>query len=1416
MADDYSLRDHQAWLGYLQPDGLVVSPAALVDSQVILARDVREEQQQFLEFVAEIQNGDDSVAAITELPALLQGFLGWPAELLHGGPERPVPESLSIPIAESETLTPTAALADAKPQDPQQPWLLLIQDLPLGTDLDAVIAQDSRSWAASPSRRFERLLREAKIPIGLLANGVQLRLVYAPRGENAGTLTFRVRDMLEVAGRPILGAFHMLLKRSRLLAGPAHERLPAILARSREYQSRVSTQLAGQVLDALYELLRGFQAADERSGGLLLAEVLQANPNAVYAGLLNTLLRLVFLLYAEDRGLMPGSALYGQNYSVHGLFEKLRADHERYPDTLDSRYGAWARLIALFKAVHGGCRHPQMAMPPRAGYLFDPTRFPFLEGVPKQALRHLAGEDAGAPGKLPLVADGVIWRVLSKLLMLDGERLSYRTLDVEQIGSVYETMMGFRLELTAGPSIALKPASAKKLAAPTVVNLADLLAVKAGERDRWLKENFDQKIDGAAGAAMKKAASLDDLLAALDKRIARNATPHPVPAGGMVLQPSDERRRSGSHYTPRSLTAPIVERTLAPVLARLGENPSPAQILDLKVCDPAAGSGAFLVEACRQLGDALVNAWQAHHEVPPIPPDEDEVLHARRLVAQRCLYGVDRNTMAADLAKLSLWLATLAKDHPFTFLDHTLRSGDSLVGLSRRQIEDFHWRACPSRAFGQMVIEERLRGATAARREILDAGDDLPPEEKADRLKQADEALYPVRLAGDAVVAAFFAADKYKAREVKRDAWLAAYNETLETGLPNEVDAAVDELRGESVGAAPRGDWACGETQPHRLAEANRREARLPQLRGNPAIHPFHWPIEFPEVFQRQNPGFDAFIGNPPFAGKNTLINGNRAGYLDWLKVLHAESHGNADLVAHFFRRAFDLLRQDGTFGLIATNTIGQGDTRSTGLRWICTHGGGIYWARKRYKWPGAAAVVVSVVHVHKTDSVFKTESVCNVELDGRRVEKITAYLFHAGGHDDPKPLKANAGKSFQGSIVLGMGFTFDDTDNKGVASPLAEMRRLIEQNPKNAERIFPYIGGEEVNDSPTHAHHRYVINFADFPLRREDLGETWAGAEDKQRETWLRTGIVPLDYPGPVAADWPDLLEIVERKVKPGRDTDNREIRKRYWWRFGETTPALFAAIDGLKRVLVISRVGQHGAFTFKTSGSVFSESMVIFPLPMYSAFSFIQSRIHETWARFFASSMKDDMRYSPSDCFETFPFPSNQEYNPVLESTGQTYYDFRAELMVKNNEGLTKTYNRFHDPDETSPDILRLRELHTAMDRAVLDAYGWADIPTDCVFLLDWEDDEADEETLSPGQPPALRASPAGRVGKRKKPWRYRWPDDIRDEVLARLLALNAERAAEEENAGKLAAETVKPAKTQRKAGKSKPDDKNFTLEF
>ncbi len=1338
MSGETAIQDHQKWLGYVQPDGLVVSPAALVDLQVLLGRHTLPLQERFLPLVSTIEVDDKEVVAIRNLPAFLRDFLEWPDECVFGtSADRPLPESLSLPLPEyGLTLSPTLAFKDVRGDAENNPWLLLVHSLPIGTDLDKQQPEEKDDWKASHSLRFERLLREVRVPIGLLSNGSQLRLIYAPKGENSGSLTFLVSAMSEVQGRPILAALYMLLDQVRLLSGPTEARLPALLSRSRDYQSRVSAALAQQVLDSLYKLLRGFQFADERANGELLRKVLAENPDDVYRAMLTVLMRLVFLLFAEDRGLMPASALYTQNYSLHGLFERLRSDNERYPDTMDQRYGAWAQLIAVFRMVYQGSRHGQLRMPARHGHLFDPNRYPFLEGA------------STTSQCLPLISDGTIYRILEKLLILGGERLSYRTLDVEEIGSVYQTVMGFRLEIATGPSIAIqgKKKHKSEVAAPAVVDLHQLLRVSGKDRVKALKERTNQELSKEAAKALKAANCEDDLLAALEKKIARNATPAPVAIGAMVIQPTDERRRSGSHYTPRAFTEPIVRKTLAPVLERLGDHPTAAQILGLKICDLAVGSGAFLVETCRQLGDALVEAWQHHGERPLIPPDETEDLFARRLVAQRCLYGVDRNPMAVDLAKLSLWLTTLAREHPFTFLDHSIRAGDALVGLTCQQIADFHWLPEKKRAFGQDKIESRIRTAGNYRKRILEGGDFVTPQKKHEDLELADEALAEPRFVGNMVTAAFFSATKDKARKTVREDLLNRY---LAAPRNNDYTVGLEEVRDLMNGALP--------------------------------VTPFHWEVEFPEVFGRENPGFDAVVGNPPYAGKNNLIGGNREGYLDWLKTLHAESNGNADLVAHFFRRAFNLLRHDGTFGLIATNSIRQGDTRQTGLRWICVRGGGkIYAARRRYKWAGAAAVVVSVVWVIKgtLPSPF--------DLDGKAVPRISAYLFHNGGHENPSVLTANAGKSFQGSIVLGMGFTFDDTDKNNLANSLAEMERLIAKDPRNAERIFPYLGGEELNSSPTHAHNRYVINFADFPLTRKKFeGNSWIEADARQREAWLRSGIVPDDYPDPVAADWPDLLDIVEQKVKPERLDQKDKLGQNRWWNFLRTRPEMRAATRKLERMLARSRIGNAFAFTFLPRNIVLNEMTVLFPFEHFAPFACIQSRVHEVWTLFFSSTFKDDLRYTPSECFETFAFPPRWETDPVLEAAGCKYFETRAELMVRYDEGLTEIYSRFHDRDESSADILRLRELHAEMDRAVLQAYGWLDIAANahCEFLLDYKEAEDDEN-----------AKPR----KRKKPWRFRWPDEIRDEVLTRLLELNVERAKAEwlENLSAKKNKTRKPA--------------------
>lgn len=1313
---DPAVQAHLEWLGFVRPTGLVVSAPALVRAGAILDRRDTEGQRllkvcvegasaaraQVSDDVSRHDASTDPEPVLRDFRTFAESVLGWSFSIkgYAGTLERPIPAELEVPLPDyDETLRPDFAVREPDEHEGTRTWQLLVQVLEPDCDFDCA-TPDGGPLDASAHSRMERMLRATGVPAGLLFNGRLLRLLSAPHGESSGWLDFRVADMVQPAGRPISTALRLLLGQPRLLSLPRKQRLAALLDESRKFQNEVSERLAEQVLHALYELLRGFQAAHDASKGELLRQPLSDHPDEVYRALLTVVLRLVFLLYAEERGMLSDDEPFGRHYSLASLHERLREDAALFPDTMEQRYGAWAQLLVLFRMVHDGAEASALHLPRREGVLFDPDRFAFLEGChsfPANAQRTERIEP-------PLVPDGTIYRALEKLLVLDGERISYRALDVEQIGSVYETMMGFRLETTAGPGIAIK--AQKKQGAPTVVNLEALLREDPARRSKWLRERTDRKLTEKISDAVKAAEALEDLHAALLPVIDSAATPDIVPKGAMVLQPSEARRRSGSHYTPRSLTKPIVQTTLDPILTRLrgkgGQPPHPEQILDIKVCDPAMGSGAFLVEACRQLGDALVEAWHSHNAAPKVSLAEDEVVLARRLVAQRCLYGVDRNPVAVDLARVSLWLTTLAKDESLTFLDHALRHGDSLVGLSRKQLEAFHWEGdVPpfQRGLEAMRVDEHLKNVARLRQRIRALADSASDRERKRLWEELEAELDIVRLFGDLVLLAYFEGENEGQRKAKRD---------------------------EYAGAVSSGD----------IAELSKRVGEM--RHANPSLVPFHWEIEFTEVFDRVKPGFDAIVGNPPYAGKNSVADGNQQGYPDWLKQIHEESHGNADLVAHFFRRAFQCLREDGTFGLIATNTIAQGDTRSTGLRWICSNGGDIYCARKRVRWPGRAAVVVSVVHVSKG-------RIADIKrLDDRGVTKITAFLSHRGGNDDPRRLGANDGKSFQGSIILGMGFTFDDQDKKGVATPLTEMRRLIEANSVNQKVILPFIGGEELNTAPTHQHHRHVINFGE------------------RRETECRT-------------QWPELLEIVERKVKPERTrlTSNAIGRKRaqYWWHYGSPAKELYSAIGDLEQVLAISQVTSHVQFAFLPSQMVFAHTLNVFALSTYAAFCALQSRLHEIWARFFGSSMKDDLRYTPSDCFETFPFPDSWETHASLESAGSAYYGFRAQLMLKNNEGLTKTYNRFHDPNESDPGIPKLRELHAAMDRAVLNAYGWTDIPTDCEFILDYEIDEQEWRN-------------------RKKPYRYRWPGDVRDEVLGRLLELNAERAKEEARAGVAAA--------------------------
>jgi hypothetical protein len=493
--------------------------------------------------------------------------------------------------------------------------------------------------------------------------------------------------------------------------------------------------------------------------------------------------------------------------------------------------------------------------------------------------------------------------------------------------------------------------------------------------------------------------------------------------------------------------------------------------------------------------------------------------------------------------------------------------------------------------------------------------------------------------------------------------------------------------------------------------------------------------------------GFDAIVGNPPFMGGKKITGPLGIQYRSYLvDRLAAGIKGNADLCAYFFLRARQLIRDTGGFSMLATNTIAQGDTREVGLEQLTRSGCVVSRAVSSRKWPGSASLEVAVVWVRRDrwNGAFV--------LDEKPVSGITPYLTMPGDvTGNPYRLAANARKSFIGSYVLGMGF---------VLTP-EEVQALIDKDARNRDVLFPYLNCDDLNSRPDQSPSRWVINFFDWPLDRGAKGR-WATADEQQRKSWLATGIVPDDYPGPVAADYPDCLAIVEEKVKPERnrlglkkDVSARGYAK-WWWQYARKGINLYATVAGMKRVLIIPRHSKFISAAFLPNGLISSEANVVVATQSFGVFCIIQSSMHQLWTTAYQSSLGTGGRYTPSDCFETFPFPAVISQHSPIETIGRIYHDYRCQIMLARQEGLTTTYNRFHKPGETATDIQKLRALHVEMDYAVATAYSWTDLDLGYGF----------HET--------------------KQGLRFTISEPARREVLARLLKLNHERYAEEATQG------------------------------
>lgn len=679
----------------------------------------------------------------------------------------------------------------------------------------------------------------------------------------------------------------------------------------------------------------------------------------------------------------------------------------------------------------------------------------------------------------------------------------------------------------------------------------------------------------------------------------------------------------------------------------------------------------------------LVKAWARWPATrPTIPPDEDEDLHARRLVAQRCLYGVDKNPRAVELAKLSLWLATLARDHEFTFLDHALKCGDSLVGLDAKQITAMHWDASkPGLPLFRKFVADRVAEATKVRAEIQSAPDETRRVVLEQKHKLVEKSVDHVRVLGDAVLSAFFAEAKPRAREKRRamiESWVSGIGE-----------AKWDELR---------------------AAAASLRTGEHP-------VRPFHWAVEFPEVFARANPGFDAIVGNPPFLGGKQMPTYLGPVYCEYLKITNEDSLGAADLCAFFYRRAFDQIRSEGAFGLLATNTIAETATRKVGLDALIERGADIYRAISEFEWPGEASVTVSQVHV------FRGQYGGSRFLNGRNVSSITTLLSASSNLASARKLRH--GIAYSEGVKLYDGGAFIVSSDQRLT--------LLRSNPGLEPYLRVYVNGDVLNETPACLPQLYAIDF---------------GEKDEAE----------LSGCDPVLRD-------LKHRVAEARKKQTRQIHEHRPWLHWDKRTEFFNKARKLENVVAVTIVSRQYAFHVVDPRHLYAHGIKLFADQRIGLWGVLQSRLHETWSRAITSSLGTSLRYTTTSCFDMFPFSDDVIDDPEVARAAQDYMDARSEFLQALGIGTTNLYgNYFHQSERDGEDIVRLRELHAEMDRAVLRAYRWDDLAERAkpVFLDESnEDDHAYQGRLF-------------------------WPCAFRDEVLARLLALNAERAAEERTMG------------------------------
>ena len=1317
-------RHHAEWLSLIDVSGPILSMPVLmrVFPQGLEAHDpdrFRTLRIAYEEWEDDQSSGKANPAIhIAWIRFVLADMLDLNGEVLAEG--QGIPQTLQVNGSfPGEVLRPTMIVKNPTGHPQAGTPRLLIQTYPLSQNLDKAVR--GSKWKSSPGDRMIEMLQGSGVRLGLVTNGERWMLVDAPKNETHCFASWYSHLWLEES--ITLQAFRSLLSADRFFNASEKDTLEALLAESASNQQEVTDQLGYQVRRAVEVLVQSFDRADQDHDRRLLGSVSEAE---LYEAALTVMMRLVFMFCAEERKLFPlNNDFYGDHYALSTIREQLRRAADQHgEEILERRYDAWCRLLSTFRAVYGGVRHDRFCLPAYGGNLFDPDRFPFLEGRKADT----SWQDTQAD-PLP-VSNRTVLHLLEALQLLqmkvpgggpvEARRLSFLALDIEQIGHVYEGLLDHTAKRATEPVLGLSGAKDKEPEIP----LSKLEAVRA-KGDEALAE-YLRKETGRSEKALAKALKAEPDMLQVNRLqaacggdgelwgrirpfagVIRDDTfgyPVVITKGSVYVTAGTDRRSSGTHYTPPKLTQPIVRYTLEP-LVYVGPAEGkpdnewvlrpPAELLDLKICDMACGSGAFLVEACRYMSKRLVEAWEEIEQksggkvriLPdgkvsqgkptdqPIPLDADErMAYARRIVAQRCLYGVDINPLACEMAKLSLWLLTLAKDKPFTFLDHAMRCGDSLVGIhTLDQLKNFNLDPAGGKQYlFTEPLETMVDEAVALRLKIeqMPANTVEDVETQKHLLDECEEKMSLLKSAADMLISAEFKPGNASERQGHRDHAAVVTGQYLKEKDDVEFSlVARNELNGR---------------------------------------RPLHWPLEFPEVFEGD--GFHVFVGNPPFMGGRKITTNLGGPYLSYLLFCRDRINGIADLVCHFFRRAFECLRVGGVFGLVATNSIAEVDSRVGSLEPLVADGGYIFRAHTHLPWPGQAAVIVSTVYVANG---FSPQNI----LNGDEVSSISPSLTEGERlADRPLPLVHNRHLGHSGSKIMGDGFKLSQQERDALLGTEPPCEHLLKE----------LLGGADINDSVTHAPSRFVID---------------PGSMD---ETQI--------------SQFPAIYRRLREMVYPSRSLIKDTAKRKYWWRFAGTSDALYESITGMEACIACSRVAKYVMFALiPTQGAamqrIFDESVVVLALDRPTHLALLQSSLHTCWVDAWGSKMGSAPRYTATEVLETFPFPTSYD---SLNQIGQAYISQRAYAMGKAGSGLTATYNRFHNPDEAAEDIQKLRELHVEMDKAVASAYGWNDLDLGHGF----------HET--------------------KQGTRFTISEPARREVLARLLKLNHERYAEEVAAG------------------------------